>query len=72
MIFTNQTAKLKDGYIHFPKSVNLEPIKTNVNSFQQIRIVPMATCYAVEVVYEKEVIDLKLEIACRLQKNRLL
>ena len=61
VVFTNQTAKLKNGYIHFPKSVNLEPVKTKVDSFQQVRIVPMATCYAIEIVYEKEEKDLGLD-----------
>lgn len=60
VIFTNQQCKLKDGFIHFPKSVNLDPQKTNVDSFQQVRIVPLATCYAVEIVYEKEEKDLGL------------
>lgn len=60
VIFTNQNAKLKDGYIHFPKSVNLPPQKTKVDSFQQVRIVPMATCYVVEIVYEKAEMDLVL------------
>jgi putative transposase len=60
VIFTNQTARLKDGFIHFPKSVNLPPHPTKVDNFQQVRIVPMATCYAVEIVYEKEEKDLGL------------
>ena len=61
VVFTNQTAKLKNGFIHFPKNVNLEPIKTKVDSFQQVRIVPMATCYVVEIVHEKEEKDLGLD-----------
>lgn len=60
VVFTNQTCRLKNGFIHFPKSTNLKPFKTNVNSFQQVRIVPNATCYIIEVVYNKEEIDLKL------------
>lgn len=54
VVLTNQTCRLKNGFVHFPKSTNLKPFKTNVNSFQQVRIVPNATCYIVEVVYEKE------------------
>ena len=61
VIFTNQTARLKSGFIHFPKAINLQPIKTKAKSFNQVRIVPMATCYAVEVVYEKEEVDLGLD-----------
>jgi hypothetical protein len=36
------------------KSCNLKPFKTNVLSFQQVRIIPNATCYIVEIVYEKQ------------------
>jgi putative transposase len=61
VIFTNQQVKLKDGFIHFPKSANLEPLKTKTDNICQVRIVPMATCYAIEVVYEKEEKDLGLD-----------
>jgi putative transposase len=61
VIFTNQNAKLKNGFIHFPKSAKLKPIKTKVTDFQQVRIIPMATCYVVEIVYNKEEIDLGLD-----------
>ena len=61
VVFEKQSIRLKDGYIHFPKSTKIEPIKTRVESFKQVRIVPMATCYAVEVVYEREEADLGLD-----------
>jgi len=61
VVFTNQTCKLKNGYINFPKMVNLQPIKTNQTNFKQVRIVPQATCYIIEIVYEKEKVDLNLE-----------
>jgi putative transposase len=54
-IFTNQQVKIKDGFIHFPKAVNIPPIKTSVSKPKQVRITPQATCFVVEVVYEKEV-----------------
>jgi putative transposase len=54
-IFTNQQVKIKDGFIHFSKAVNIPPIKTSVSKLKQIRIIPQATCFVVEVVYEKEV-----------------
>lgn len=60
VIFTSQNTRLKDGFIHFPKSVNLDPIKTKVSSVKQVRIVPNATCYVIEIIYEKETQDLKL------------
>jgi putative transposase len=54
-IFTNQQAKLKrDGKIHFPQKAQLPPMKTTVKHFQQVRIVPCATCFVVEVVYKTE------------------
>ena len=40
VIFTNQTARIKNGSIHFPKSTNLKPIKTRLTTFQQIHIIP--------------------------------
>ena len=53
--FTNQQVKVKDGYLHFPKAVNLQPIKTSVSKPKQVRIKPESTCFVVEIVYEKEV-----------------
>lgn len=50
-IFTGQQVKLKDGYIHFPKSVHLEPVKTKVTKAKQVRLVPQATCFVIEIVY---------------------
>jgi putative transposase len=50
--------KVKDGFIHFPKKLNLEPIKSvNVKEQEdlvQVRIVPQSSCYKIEVVYKKE------------------
>ncbi len=54
VVFTNQQCKLKAGYVHFPKSTNLKPLKTKVSNIQQVRIVPQATCHVIEVVYKKE------------------
>lgn len=51
-----------DGYIHFVKNT-IKPIKTNVkkDELKQVRIIPQATCYVVEVVYERKEIDLGLD-----------
>jgi len=53
-----EVSKFRDGYIHFPKKLNLQPIKTinikNQKDLKQIRIVPKASCYNIELVYEKE------------------
>ena len=53
-IFTGQQAKLKDGFIHFPKGT-IKKIKTKVDKVCQVRIVPQATCFVIEVVYEKNI-----------------
>lgn len=50
-LFTNQQIKLKDGFIHFPKQVNLPPLKTNQDNVQQVRIIPHINHCVVEVVY---------------------
>lgn len=63
VVFTTSSCRIKDdGYIHFVKKV-IEPIKTNVkkDELKQVRIVPQATCYVVEVIYERKEIDLNLD-----------
>lgn len=49
--------KFRNGYIHFPKKLNLQPIKTiNVKCQEdlvQVRIVPKSSCYNLEIVYKK-------------------
>lgn len=54
IIFTNQQARLKGEFIYFPDKVNLEPIKTRVDNLQQVRIIPGADYFTVEVVYNYE------------------
>jgi putative transposase len=63
VVFTTFSCRVKDdGYIHFVKNV-IEPIKTNVkkDELKQVRIVPQATCYVVEVIYERKEMDLNLD-----------
>ena len=62
LIFTASACRVKKGYIHFIKNI-VEPIKTNIggNKLCQVRLVPQATCYVVEVIYEKKEIDLQLD-----------
>ena len=62
LVFTTSACRLKnDGYIHFVKNI-IKPIKTNIgdNKLCQVRIIPQAACYVVEVIYEKKESDLKL------------
>jgi len=54
VIFTGQQLKFKNGFIHFPKSTNLQALKTKVNNICQVRIIPQANCFVIEVVYNKE------------------
>lgn len=62
VVFTTSACRLKnDGCIHFIKNI-IPPIKTKIgdNKLCQVRIIPQATCYVVEVIYEKKEQDLNL------------
>jgi putative transposase len=59
-IFTNQNTRIKDGYIHFPKSCKIEPIKTRILKYQQIRIIPKGNYYICEIIYNYQEQDLFL------------
>lgn len=62
VVFTTSACRVKkDGYIHFVKNI-ISPIKTKIgdNKLCQVRIIPQATCYVVEVIYEKKEQDLSL------------
>lgn len=63
VVFTNCDCRVKDdNHIHFVKDI-IKPIKTNINKdeLKQVRIIPQATCYVVEVVYERKETDLSLD-----------
>lgn len=59
VVFTNQQVRIKDGFIHFPKNT-ISPIKTNIDNICQVRIIPLPNTFKIEVIYEKENTDLKL------------
>lgn len=62
VVFTTSACRVKkDGCIHFIKNI-ISPIKTKIgdNKLCQVRIIPQATCYVVEVIYEKKEQDLNL------------
>lgn len=61
VVFTTNTCRVKNGYIYFVKNI-IQPIKTKIgdNKLCQVRIIPQATCYVVEVIYEKKEQDLNL------------
>ena len=61
LTYTYVDAKLqKDGTINISKTIKL-PIHTNLKSFQQIRLVPKTGYVQVEIIYNKEISDLKLD-----------
>jgi len=61
VIFTNQQCKIKNGWLHFPKKSRLSPIRTRItNHLHQVRIIPRGEKYVIEIIHEKEPIDLKL------------
>jgi putative transposase len=57
LIFTNQQCKICDGWLMFPKIMNLK-IKTRLfGKINQVRIVPKGTGYICEIVYEKKLTE---------------
>jgi transposase len=52
VIFTYQQARIKNGLIYFPQKSGLSPLKTNQTKIKQVRIVPQASCFVIDVVYE--------------------
>ncbi len=65
IVFTNQQCKIKGGYLHFPPRMEpkLEPVKTRLpdsTDLREVRVIPRGTGYAIEIVYQKEEIDLHL------------
>lgn len=58
--FSYQQIRLRNGVIFFPQKSLLVPLKTKINNICQVRIVPQATTHIVEVVYNKEETNLKL------------
>ena len=61
LTYTYVDAKLqKDGTINISKKIKL-PIHTNLKNFQQVRLVPKTGFIQVEIIYNKEISDLKLD-----------
>jgi len=73
--FTSQQIKIKDGYIHFPKATNIEPVKTLHDNIAQVRLSPQTGCIIAEVVYEQQEVkapaDEKLFLSIDLGVNNL-
>ena len=62
VVFATNACRIKDGYIHFVKNI-IQPIKTKIGDSKlcQVRIIPQATCYVVEIIYEKKEQNLNLD-----------
>ena len=61
LVYTTADAKLqKDGTINLRRDIKL-PIHTNLTSFQQVRLVPKTGYVQVEIIYNKDFSDLKLD-----------
>jgi putative transposase len=62
VIFTNQQCRIRGDFLCFPKRSQLPSIKTRIkNQFHHVRIIPKGLYYILEIVYHKEVNDLKLD-----------
>ena len=55
VVFTNQASAIKHGEIYFTKFKKLRGIKTDIDKFQQIRIIHKGYYIVVEIIYLKEV-----------------
>lgn len=62
IVFTTSVCRIRNNYIYFVKNI-IQPIKTNVKKeeLKQVRIIPQATCYVVEVIYERKEQNLDLQ-----------
>lgn len=62
VVFATNACRIKDEYIHFVKNI-IQPIKTKIGDSKlcQVRIIPQATCYVVEIIYEKKEQNLNLD-----------
>ena len=60
LIFTNQQCSTHDGFLKFPKIMNLE-VKTRLEdvNLREVRIIPQGVGYVIEIVHEKEVSDVE-------------
>ena len=62
LIFTNQQCRIKANYLLFPEKVAISPIKTRIeNQLHQVRLVPKGLYYVVEIIYKKDVKNLKVD-----------
>ena len=53
----NNKSNIKEGYFHFPKFTNLNPIKTKITNENLCcaRIIPQNSCYVLEIIYKIDI-----------------
>ena len=52
IVFTNQQASIKDGMLVLPKKTGFsETIKTRITDLKEVRLIPKASGYLLEIVY---------------------
>jgi putative transposase len=66
LVFTNQQVKTDNGFLIFPDSLGIQPVKTRLGDdtkIREARIIPKGTGYMIEIVYQKEseILDLNPE-----------
>ena len=62
VMFTNQECRIKEGFLWFPRKTRLDPVRIRIaERFHQVRILPRGNHYILEIVYEKEAVDLGLD-----------
>lgn len=59
LYFTSIQARLKNGFVHFPKMIGIEPMKTNISNLQMCRVIPKSNHFVVEFIYNVKEIELK-------------
>lgn len=55
LVFTNQQIKIRDGYLIFPKKLNILKIKTRLDeetNIREVRIIPKGGKYVIDIVYK--------------------
>jgi putative transposase len=55
LVFTNQQVSIRDGYLQFPKNLNLQPIKTRLTDWTdlcEVRIIPNGCNYVCEIIHK--------------------
>lgn len=52
--FNSGQVRLKNGFVHFPKMIGIEPMKTNIPNINQCRVIPKSDHFVVEFVYTVE------------------